>query len=112
MYISHNRVIYFYRKMLSDIFELSLLKDRPFMIMSLGMSFVFVSDFTFYSLFPLAMLEKGYDATDSSMMVTIEATAQLVSKILLVVFTLFVNARAKTLFFFATVAMACVKIGK
>ncbi|XP_063989093.1 monocarboxylate transporter 5-like [Diachasmimorpha longicaudata] len=97
-------------KMLSELLELSLLKDRTFMIMSLGMSFVFVSDFTFSSLLPLAMLEGGYKTADTSMTITVGATAELVSRIILVVFTLFVKARAKTIFFFATIAMAGVKI--
>ncbi|XP_011313842.1 uncharacterized protein [Fopius arisanus] len=97
-------------KILSDLLELSLLKDRQFMIMSLGMSFVFVSDYTFSSLLTLAMLESGYTTNDTSMTITVGATAELVSRIFLVVFTLFVKARAKTLFFFATIAMAGVKI--
>lgn len=97
---------------MSNSFELSLLKDRTFMIMSLGISFVFVSDFTFSSLLPLAMLHDGYSHSDTALTITVGAAAELGSRILLAVFTLFADARAKTMFFFAMVMMGFAKFGR
>lgn len=94
------------------MFELSLLKDRTFMIMTLGISFVFVSDSTFSSLFPLAMIHSGFATSDIALTITAEATAELVSKILFALLTLVVNVRAKTVFFYAMIALGFVKLGK
>ncbi|KAK0079471.1 hypothetical protein PV325_001217 [Microctonus aethiopoides] len=96
-------------KMLADFFELSLLKDRTFMIMSLGISFVFVSDFTFASLLPLAMIHSGYTNSDTALTITIGAAAELSSRVMFAIFTLLVNVRAKTIFFYAMIVMGFAK---
>ncbi|XP_057340861.1 uncharacterized protein LOC130677939 [Microplitis mediator] len=95
---------------LSDLFELSLLKDRTFVIMSLGISFVFVSDFTFVSLVPLAMMHSGYSNSQAAVTVTVAAAAELASRILYLIFTLIVDCRAKIVFFFAMVVMGFAKL--
>ncbi|XP_043267855.1 uncharacterized protein [Venturia canescens] len=97
--------------MLSNLFELSLFKDRVFMTMSFGISLVFMSDYTFSSLMPLMMTELGYGTKEAALAITVSAAAELVSRILLALFTLFVNARPKTLFFIAMICMAFAKIG-
>ncbi|CAD6208796.1 GSCOCG00003603001-RA-CDS [Cotesia congregata] len=95
---------------LSDLFELSLLKDRTFVIMSLGISFVFVSDFTFISLVPLAMMHDGYTNSQAAVTITVAAAAELASRILYLIFTLIVNCRAKFVFFFAMIVMGFAKL--
>ncbi|XP_074100232.1 uncharacterized protein LOC141528199 [Cotesia typhae] len=95
---------------LSDLFELSLLKDRTFVIMSLGISFVFVSDFTFISLVPLAMMHDGYTNSQAAVTITVAAAAELTSRILYLIFTLVVNCRAKIVFFFAMIVMGFAKL--
>ncbi|XP_053598558.1 uncharacterized protein LOC103570511 [Microplitis demolitor] len=95
---------------LSDLFELSLLKDRTFVIMSLGISFVFVSDFTFVSLVPLAMMHSGYSNAEAAVTVTVAAAAELASRILYLIFTLIVDCRAKIIFFYAMIVMGFAKL--
>lgn len=103
--------LFYFRATMSNLFELSLFKDRVFMTMSLGISLVFMSDFTFSSLMPLMMTDLGYGTKDAALAITVAAAAELVSRILLAVFTLFVNARPKILFFIAMICMAFAKIG-
>ena len=88
------------------------MKDQAFINTCLGISFVFASDFTFSSILPLMMTKYGYTQGDAALAITVGATAELVSKVLLAIFTLFVDARPKTLFFFAMICMALAKIGK
>ena len=101
-----------FRWKFSDVVDMDLIKDRAFINTCLGMSFVFASDFTFSSLLPLMMTKYGYTQSDAALAITVGATAELVSKILLSIFTLFVDARPKTLFFFAMICMALTKIGE
>ncbi|XP_033216574.1 uncharacterized protein LOC117172597 [Belonocnema kinseyi] len=95
----------------SDVIDMTLMKDRAFINTCLGISFVFASDFTFSSLLPLMMIKYGYTQGDAALAITVGATAELVSKILLAIFTLIVGARPKKLFFFAMICMALAKIG-
>ncbi|XP_012279760.1 uncharacterized protein LOC105699395 isoform X2 [Orussus abietinus] len=95
---------------LADFFEVGLLKDWVFLNSCLGISFVFTSDLTFATLLPLMMTDAGYSKSDSALAITVGATAELLSRILLAIFTVFVNARAKYIFFFAMVAMVFAKL--
>ncbi|XP_034952014.1 uncharacterized protein [Chelonus insularis] len=98
-----------FSEMIENLFELSLLKDRTFMIMSVGISFVFLSDFTFSSLLPLAMLQSGYKNSDAAMTITVSAAAELASRILFLILTLFIDVRAKVIFFFAMIVLGFAK---
>ncbi|XP_046820405.1 monocarboxylate transporter 9 isoform X1 [Vespa crabro] len=97
--------------MLSDLLEVSLIKDRSFLNLCFGISFVFTSDFTFSSLLPLMLTNYGYDTSDAALAVMVGATAELISRILLAIFTVFVNVKAKYLFFIAMIAMSFAKAG-
>lgn len=96
---------------LSDVIDMELMSDKTFITTCLGMSFVFTSDFTFSSLLPLMMAKNKYTQSDAALAITVGATAELVSKILLSIFTLIVDARPKKLFFIAMICMAMAKIG-
>lgn len=98
--------------MLSELLEMSLIKDRSFLNLCFGISFVFTSDFTFSSLLPLMLTNYGYDTSDAALAVMVGATAELISRILLAIFTVFVNVKARYLFFFAMIAMSFAKAGK
>ncbi|KAK2585108.1 hypothetical protein KPH14_008619 [Odynerus spinipes] len=97
--------------MLSELFEMSLIKDRCFWNLCLGISFVLTSDYTFSSLLPLMMTNAGYSKSDAALAVMIGATAELVSRILLAIFTVVVDVKAKYLFFFAMIGMSFAKAG-
>lgn len=97
--------------MLSELFEMSLMKDRCFWNLCLGISFVLTSDYTFSSLLPLMMTNTGYSKSDAALAVMIGATAELVSRILLAIFTVVVDVKAKYLFFFAMIGMSFAKAG-
>lgn len=97
--------------MLSELFEMSLMKDRCFWNLCLGISFVLTSDYTFSSLLPLMMTNIGYSKSDAALAVMIGATAELVSRILLAIFTVVVDVKAKYLFFFAMIGMSFAKAG-
>jgi len=57
------------------------------------------------------MIDMGYSITDAALSVTISGIAELVSKILLSIFTLIVNVKSKYIFFAATIFMGFAKIG-
>ncbi|CAL7935050.1 unnamed protein product [Xylocopa violacea] len=94
-----------------ELLEMSLLKNWGFLNMCLGISFVLSSDFTFSSLLPLMMTNSGYAKSQAALAITISATAELVSKILLTIFTLVVKIKPKYLFFAAMICMAFAKVG-
>ncbi|XP_076762882.1 uncharacterized protein LOC143430461 [Xylocopa sonorina] len=94
-----------------ELLEVSLLKNWGFLNMCLGISFVLSSDFTFSSLVPLMMVNNGYAKSQAALAITISATAELVSKILLTIFTLVVKIKPKYLFFVAMICMAFAKVG-
>ncbi|KOC65428.1 Monocarboxylate transporter 7 [Habropoda laboriosa] len=98
-------------KILGELLEMSLLKDCSFLNICLGISFVLSSDFTFSCLLPLMMTNNGYTKSQAALAITICATAELVSKILLAIFTLVMKVKAKYLFFVAMICMAFAKIG-
>lgn len=95
-----------------ELFEITLLKNWSFLNVCLGISFVFASDFTFASLLPLMMTHDGFSKSDAALAVTVGATAELVSRCLLALFTLVVDIKAKYLFFMAMICMAFAKVGK
>lgn len=97
--------------MLSELLDMSLIKDRCFWNLCLGISLVLTSDYTFSSLLPLIMTNSGYSKSDAALAVMIGATAELVSRILLAIFTVIVDVKAKYLFFFAMIGMSFAKAG-
>ncbi|XP_078045875.1 uncharacterized protein LOC144474656 [Augochlora pura] len=99
------------KEILGDLLDMSLLKNLCFLNMCFGISFVLSSDFTFSCLVPLMMVNSGYDKAQAALAITISASAELASKILLAIFTLAVNVKSKYIFFIATIAMAFAKFG-
>ena len=91
---------------------MSLLKNCGFLNICLGISFVLSSDFTFSYLLPLMMASNGYTKSQAALAITICAAAELVSKILLAIFTLMIKVKAKYIFFVAMISMAFAKIGQ
>ncbi|CAK9813605.1 Monocarboxylate transporter 1 [Anthophora plagiata] len=98
-------------KFMEELLEMSLLKDCGFLNICLGISFVLSSDFTFSSLLPLMMVSNGYTKSQAALAITICAAAELVSKILLAIFTLVIKVKAKYIFFVAMICMAFAKLG-
>ncbi|XP_076648257.1 uncharacterized protein LOC143356442 [Halictus rubicundus] len=99
------------KEILDDLLEMSLLKNCRFLNMCLGISFVLSSDFTFSCLLPLMMANSGYTKAQAALAITISASAELASKILLAIFTLVVNVKSKYIFFIAMIVMAFAKLG-
>ncbi|XP_011501502.1 PREDICTED: monocarboxylate transporter 14 [Ceratosolen solmsi marchali] len=99
------------RRLLDNLIDFSLLKDRPFLNMCLGISFVFTSDFTFAAFLPLMMTSRGFTKADAALAITASASAELVSRICLAIFTIFVDARPKMIFFVAMIGMTLAKLG-
>ncbi|KAF3419877.1 hypothetical protein E2986_09615 [Frieseomelitta varia] len=98
-------------EILGELLEMSLLKNCGFLNICLGISFVLSSDFTFSYLLPLMMANNGYTKSQAALAITICAAAELVSKILLAIFTLMIKVKAKYIFFVAMICMAFAKIG-
>ncbi|XP_066583497.1 monocarboxylate transporter 7 [Prorops nasuta] len=94
-----------------DFVEMSLIKNRSFINICLGISFVQTSDYTFISLLPLMMTSSGFSQNDAALAITISAAAELVSRILLAIFTLLIDVKAKYLFFIAMICMGFAKVG-
>ena len=99
------------KEILGEFLEISLLKNCGFLNICMGISFVLSSDFTFSSLLPLVMTNGGYTKSQAALAITISAAAELASKILLAIFTLVVNVKAKYIFFIAMICMAFAKVG-
>ncbi|XP_076243826.1 uncharacterized protein LOC143185023 [Calliopsis andreniformis] len=91
--------------------EMSLLKNCGFLNICLGVSFVLSSDFTFSCLLPLMMTNNGFTKSHAALAITICATAEVVSRILLAIFSLLFTVKAKYIFFVAMICMAFAKIG-
>ncbi|XP_003490148.1 uncharacterized protein LOC100740177 isoform X1 [Bombus impatiens] len=98
-------------EILGELLEISLLKNCGFLNICLGTSFVMSSDFTFTYLLPLMITNNGYTKSQAAQAITISATAELVSKILLTIFILLVKVKAKYMFFVAMICMAFAKVG-
>ncbi|XP_043791243.1 uncharacterized protein LOC122714179 [Apis laboriosa] len=94
-----------------ELLDVSLLKNCGFINICMGISFVLSSDFIFSYLLPLMMTNSGYTKSQAALAITVCATAELVSKILLAIFTLLVKVKAKYIFFVAMIGMAFAKIG-
>lgn len=58
------------------------------------------------------MTDVGYTKREAALTITISGIAELVSKVLLAIFTLIVNVQAKYLFFVAMILMEFARIGK
>ncbi|XP_012134895.1 uncharacterized protein LOC100875848 [Megachile rotundata] len=99
------------QEIFGDLLEISLLKNCGFMNICLGISFVLTSDFIFSCLLPLMITNSGYTKSEAALAITICAAAELVSKVLLAIFTLVVKVKAKYLFFIAMICMAFAKAG-
>ncbi|XP_076636953.1 uncharacterized protein LOC143349514 isoform X1 [Colletes latitarsis] len=99
------------RTIFEELLEMSLLKNCGFINICLGVSFVLSSDFTFSGLLPLMMTNSGYTKSQAALAITISAAAELASKILIAIFTLVVQIKAKYIFFCAMVCMAFAKAG-
>ncbi|KAJ8667692.1 hypothetical protein QAD02_009355 [Eretmocerus hayati] len=99
------------RRVLDSLIDFSLLKDRSFMNMCLGLSFVYTSDFTFMAFLPLMMTSRGYSKADAAVAITASASAELVSRIGLAAFTIFIDARPKMILFVAMICMTLAKVG-
>jgi predicted MFS family arabinose efflux permease len=72
---------------------------------------VCTSDFAFSSLLPLMMTDAGYTKGDAALTITVCGIAELVSKVLLALFTLIVDVKAKYLFFAAMIFMGFARTG-
>ena len=88
------------------------MKNGSFLNMSLGTSFVFTSDFTFCTFVPILMAGHGYTKADAALAITVSAGTELASRILIAIFTIFIDVRPKVLFFIAMIFMTLAKIGK
>ncbi|XP_011862364.1 PREDICTED: monocarboxylate transporter 9 [Vollenhovia emeryi] len=100
-----------YKTNLRDLVDMSLVKNCCFINLCFGVTFVCTADFAFSSLLPLMMTDAGYPKAYAALSVTISGTAELVSKIVLSIFTLIVNVKSKYLFFTATIFMGFARIG-
>lgn len=90
---------------------MSLVKNYCFLNLCIGVSLVCTADYAFSSFLPLIMTDVGYTKRESALTITISGTAELISKVLLAIFTLIVNVKAKYLFFAATIVMQFARLG-
>ncbi|XP_011156587.2 monocarboxylate transporter 9 [Solenopsis invicta] len=100
-----------FKTILKELVDISLVKNICFINLCFGVSFVCTSDYGFSSLLPLMMTNVGYPKAYAALSVTISGIAELVSKVLLSVFTLILNVKSKYIFFAATIFMGFARIG-
>lgn len=97
---------------LKEILDMSLVKDWAFMNLSCGVSFVLTADYAFSSLLPIMMTDVGYSKDNATLTVVINGMAEMMSKILLAVFSFAVNVKARYIFFAGTIFMELARLGK
>jgi len=91
---------------------MSLIKDYRFINLCFGVSIVTTADYAFSSLLPLLMSDIGYTSDQTSLTLTINGMAELISKILLTIMSLMVNVKSKYLFFVAIICMGFARAGE
>ncbi|EZA56390.1 Monocarboxylate transporter [Ooceraea biroi] len=101
-----------YKTVLRELLDMSLIKNLGFLNLCFGISFVCTSDYGFSSLLPLMMSDAGYTKGDAALAITISGIAELVSRVLLTMFTLIVDVKAKYLFFGAMIFMGFARTGE
>ncbi|XP_058800838.1 monocarboxylate transporter 14-like isoform X2 [Phymastichus coffea] len=99
------------KRILDSLIDFSLLKNRSFLNACLGLSFVSTSDFTFLGFLPMMMSRNGFTKADAALAITVSASAELISRICLAVFTIFVDVRPKVIYFGAMILMTFAKAG-
>ncbi|XP_072753491.1 monocarboxylate transporter 9 [Anoplolepis gracilipes] len=87
-----------YKKFLRELIDMSLVKNWGFLNLCFGVSVVSTADYGFSSFIPLIMADRGYTKSDAALALMINGIAELISKILLTIFTLKVTVKAKYLF--------------
>ncbi|CAL1675699.1 unnamed protein product [Lasius platythorax] len=100
-----------YKKILKELLDMSLIKNCGFLNLCCGVSFVCTADYAFSSFLPLIMTDMGYTKRDGALTITISGIAELVSKVLLTIFTLIVDVKAKYLFFAAMIVTQFARLG-
>ncbi|XP_050446345.1 monocarboxylate transporter 9 [Cataglyphis hispanica] len=100
-----------YKTILRELLDMSLVKNCGFLNLCFGVSFVCTADYAFSSFLPLIMADAGYTKRDAALTITISGIAELVSKVLLAVFTLIVDVKAKYLFFGAMIVTQFARLG-
>ncbi|KAL6440488.1 hypothetical protein ACFW04_003187 [Cataglyphis niger] len=100
-----------YKTILRELLDMSLVKNCGFLNLCFGVSFVCTADYAFSSFLPLIMADAGYSKRDAALTITISGIAELVSKVLLAVFTLIVDVKAKYLFFGAMIVTQFARLG-
>lgn len=91
---------------------MSLVKNCGFLNLCFGVSVVCTADYAFSSFLPLIMTDVGYSKRESALTITISGIAELISKVLLTIFTLIVNVKAKYLFFAAMIVTEFARLGE
>lgn len=97
--------------MWKELLDMSLVKNWGFVNLCFGVSVVCNADYAFSSLLPLMMSDSGYTKSNAALTVTVSGIAELVSKVLLTVFTLVIDIKSKYLFFIAMILMEFAKLG-
>nr|XP_012228844.1 PREDICTED: monocarboxylate transporter 9 [Linepithema humile]XP_012228845.1 PREDICTED: monocarboxylate transporter 9 [Linepithema humile] len=99
------------RIFLKDFLDMSLIKDYCFINLCLGISTVSTADYAFSSFVPLIMSDIGYTTDQTSLTLTVNGVAEMMSKILLTIMALMVNVKSKYLFFAAVICMGFARTG-
>lgn len=86
------------RKILADFFEVSLLRDGVYLNMSIGSSMCLMADMLFCSFLPMILSQEGYTKAEVALTLTVSAIAELVSKVLFMVFAMFFKAKARHIY--------------
>lgn len=121
------------RQKIVDLFDLSLLKDRIYMNLVIGMSFSLFSDGTFLTILPIYLDRLGFSKVsggekngkivsiyyfsflfkkgDITRIVSVDAGTDLVSRVLLALMSLFVQPKARYIFLAGGIATIIVRCG-
>ncbi|XP_029173666.1 uncharacterized protein LOC114942457 [Nylanderia fulva] len=100
-----------YKKFVKELLDMSLVKNWAFLNICFGVCFVSTADFDFSSFLPLITTKLGYTAQETELTVWINGIAELVSRVLLVSFTMIVDVKPKYLFFAGMILMGFAKLG-
>ncbi|XP_011258036.2 monocarboxylate transporter 9 isoform X1 [Camponotus floridanus] len=100
-----------YKVILGELLDMSLIKNCDFLILCSGVCLVCSIDNAFFFCIPLIMGDAGYTKDDITLTLTISTIVEVASKMLLTVFTLIVDIKAKYLFFAITIVMNFPRLG-
>ena len=95
-----------------DFLDLTLLKDMVYLNIAIGISLVNYSDVAFFTFQPLYLFNIGYSSSDIALIIAIGAGADLFSRVFLVIFSAFLEVKARYVYLAGVILTIFSRIGE